>query len=182
VSRARIAMNVIAFQAAWLGGVVGAAVGQSWVGPLAALAAAAAHLTPAAAPGRELGALVAIAALGTAWDTVPAALGLIDYRGGVDALAGLPLWMMGLWLAFATTLNVSLRWLRGHMALAALLGAVGGPLSFAAAARLGAVSFDETAAALAVQGAGWAVLLPVASAIAARLDGVAAVPTERARV
>jgi hypothetical protein len=182
VTGARVAMNVIAFQAAWLGGVVGAAAGQTWIGPLAALAAAAAHLTPAAAPGRELGALAAIALLGTAWDVLPAALGLIDYRGGVGVLAGLPLWMSGLWLAFATTLNVSLRWLRGRMAIAALLGAIGGPLSFAAAARLGALSFDEAAAALAVQGAGWAVLLPVASAIAARLDGTTAASRKPARV
>jgi hypothetical protein len=179
---ARVAMNVIAFQAAWLGGVAGAAAGQVWVGPLAALAATAAHLTPAPAPGRELGALAAIALLGSAWDVLPAAFGLIDYRGGVAMLGGLPLWMTGLWLAFATTLNVSLRWLRGRMALAALLGAIGGPLSFAAAARLGALSFDETAAALAVQAAGWAVLLPLASSIAARLDGTAAAPPEPADV
>lgn len=177
----RIAMNVLGFQGAWLVGIVGAAGGRPWLGPVAACVAAAAHLAIAAAPTRELAALVAIASLGTAWDVVPAALGIIDYRGG-GTLTGLPWWMPGLWLGFATTLNVSLRWLRGRLILAAVLGAIGGPLSFAAAARLGAVSFDDTAIALVIQGAGWAVLLPVASAIAARLDGVTGESAEAAHV
>jgi hypothetical protein len=181
VTGARIAMNVLVFQGAWLASVAGAAAGRPWLGPIAALGAAATHLALAAARARELGGLAAVALLGTAWDIWPAALGIVDYRGG-GSLAGLPLWMTGLWLGFATTLNVSMRWLRGRWALAAALGALGGPLSFAAAARLGAVSFEETSTALAVQCAGWAVLLPLASAIAARLDGVAATRAEPAHV
>lgn len=96
---ARIAMNVIAFQAAWLGGVAGGVAELLWLGP-AALAAAAAHLALAAAPARELG----------------------------------------------------------------------------------AVAFAGSATALALQGAGWAVLLPLASAIATRLDGTVAASAEPARV
>lgn len=181
MSGARVTMNVLAFQAAWLGGVAGAATGRLWVGPAAALAVAAAHLYSAARPARELGAVAAVTLLGTAWDTLPAALGLIDYRGGLAAFGGTPLWIVALWLAFATTLNVSLRWLRGRLWLAVCLGAVFGPLCYAAAERLGALTLVAPASALLAQSIGWAVLLPVTAALAAQLDG-AIVRAEHAHV
>jgi hypothetical protein len=173
VSITRIAMNVLAFQAAWLGSVAGAAAGRLWIGPAAALAVVAAHVYSAARPARELTAVATVTTLGTAWDTVPAALGLIDYQGGLATLGGTPLWIVALWLAFATTLNVSLRWLRGRLALAVTLGAIGGPLSYVAASSLGALELAEPTRALLAQALGWAVLLPVTSALAARLDGAA---------
>lgn len=172
MSGGRVAANLVAFQAAWLGGVMGAAANLLWVGPALALATAAAHVALAAAPVRELSAIATIAVLGTAWDVLPAAAGFLEYRGGLGALAGLPLWMAGLWLAFATTLNVSLRWLRGRFLLAAALGAAGGPASFVAAERLGAVAFLETAPALLTQAVAWAVLLPLASVLAEHLGSL----------
>jgi hypothetical protein len=172
VSGGRVAVNLIAFQAAWLGGVMGAAANFFWLGPALAFAAAAAHVAIAPAPMRELGAIATIAVLGTAWDALPAAAGLLEYRGGVAAIGGLPLWMAGLWLAFATTLNVSLRWVRRRFMLAAALGAAGGPASFLAAERLGAVAFVETAPALLAQAVGWALLLPLASVLAERLGSL----------
>jgi hypothetical protein len=50
-----------------------------------------------------------------------------------------------MWIAFATTLNVSMRWLRGRPELALLFGAVGGPLAFYAGERLGAVTVHRPA-------------------------------------
>lgn len=176
MSGARLAMNVLAFQAAWFGTVGGAAVGRFWVGPVAALVLVMCHVTMAARRRRELVAVVAVAALGTAWDAVPAALGLIEYRGGVASLAGAPLWIAALWLAFATTLNVSLRWLRARRWLGVALGVVLGPACYAAGEALGALRLVEPVAALGVQAAAWGVLLPVTVALAARFDGVTAEP------
>jgi Protein of unknown function (DUF2878) len=181
MSAVRVAMNVLSFQAAWLAGVGGAAGGWPVLGAAPAVAAAAAHLATAPVSASEWRVLAVVAALGSSWDAVPAALGWIDYRGGVAVLGGLPWWIVGLWLAFATTLNVSLRWLRGRTALAAVLGAVGGPLSYAAAERLGALTLVEPTRALAAHAIGWAVLLPAASAVAARLDGAGSAERERAR-
>lgn len=171
MSAARLAMNVLGFQAVWLGTVGGAAVGRLWIGPVAALVLVACHVAIAAQPRRELGAVVGIAALGTAWEVVPVALGLIEYRGGTAALGGAPYWIAALWLAFATTLNVSLRWLRARPVLAIALGAVVGPLCYQAGAALGALQLVEPYLALGVQAAAWAVLLPVTVAVAARYDG-----------
>lgn len=181
MSGAHIMVNVLAFQTAWLGAVVGAAMGSLWLGLAAALVVVALHLHWAARPGRELGAVAAVTLLGTAWDTLPAALGLIDYRGGLAAFGGTPLWIVALWLAFATTLNVSLRWLRGRLWLAVALGGVFGPLCYAAAERLGALTLVAPANALLAQALGWAVLLPATAALAARLDGTV-IGAEHARV
>ena len=183
MSGARLAMNVLAFQAVWLGAVGGAAVGRLWIGPMAALALVAWHVAAAEQPRRELAAVAAVATFGTAWDIVPAAAGLIDYRGGVTALGGTPYWIAALWLAFATTLNVSLRWLRGRRLVAAALGCVAGPLCYAAGEALGALELTPPrAAALGAQAAAWAVLLPAAVALAARFDGVGAPRAEGVHV
>jgi hypothetical protein len=173
-------MNVLTFQAAWLGTLGGAAVGRLWIGPVAALALLAWHVAGAAQRRRELGSVVAVTALGTAWDVVPAALGLIEYRGGLTVLGGAPLWIVALWLALATTLNVSLRWLRTRRWLAVALGAVVGPLCYRAGAALGALQLVEPFAALGAQAVAWSVLMPMTVALAARYDGVQS--PERAHV
>ena len=81
--------------------------------------------------------------------------------------------MVALWAIFATTLNVSLRSLRPHRWLAALLGAIGGPVAYYAGARLGALEFGTPAPALAAIGIGWAILTPALLGTARRLDGCA---------
>jgi hypothetical protein len=171
MSALRLGVNVLLFQAAWLCAVGGAAAGQDWLGSAAALAVVALHAFTAARPVRELAGVLAVAALGFAWDSVPAAAGLIDYRGGAVGAAA-PYWIAALWLSFATTLNVSLRWLRGSWILGMCLGAVAGPLCYLAGAALGALELVVMPGALLAQAAAWAVLLPVTVALAARFDGV----------
>ncbi len=176
MSTLRLVVNVLGFQAAWLCAVGGAAADRPWPGPAAAHALVGWHAFTAARPGRELAGVLSVAALGTVWDCVPSAAGLIDYRGGAIVAAAAPYWITGLWLAFATTLNVSLRWLRGRYLLGALLGALAGPLCYLAGDTLGALELVAMPAALLVQAAAWAVLLPLASALAARFDGVMGAP------
>jgi len=172
----RVAVNALAFQAAWLAAVCGAAAGQPWIGPAAAALAVALHAAAAAAPSRELAGIAMVAVLGTLWDTLPAATGLIEYRSGVPELGGTPYWIAALWCAFATTLNVSLRWLRARPLLALALGAIAGPACYRAAAAFGALELAAPRTALAAQALAWAALLPAALAIAARYDGAGTRP------
>jgi hypothetical protein len=85
-----------------------------------------------------------------------------------------------MWLMFATTINVSLRWLKHRLALAALLGAVAGPAAYFAGYRLGGVQIPEMALAMGALGCGWALLMPLLMAISARLDGMRAAPSRPA--
>jgi hypothetical protein len=77
-----------------------------------------------------------------------------------------------MWGLLAICLNVSLRWLRGRWLLAVVLGAVGGPFSFASGVKLGAAHFVDPFPALLTIAATWSVALPLLVWVAMRFDGV----------
>jgi hypothetical protein len=168
-----LVLNVILFQIGWFVCVLGAAKGLPWTGALAAAAIIGWHLARAAQPRREL-ALVAVAALvGAAFETVLVQTGWLRFASGVVFAGAAPYWMVALWAVFATTLNVSLRWLRGRPALSAVLGGVGGPAAYYAGAQLGALELVAAGMALAAIGIGWAILTPALLCVARRFDGCA---------
>ena len=84
-----------------------------------------------------------------------------------------------MWGVFATTLNLSLRWLKGRWFIAILSGAIAGPLAYYAGARLGGVVFTEQMTALIALSLGWAVLMPLLMALSQRLDGFPNLTTVR---
>lgn len=172
-SRMALIVNVLLFQIGWFACVLGAAHGMPWAGAIAAAAIVTWHIAHAAQPQRELALLVAAAVLGALFETFLVQTGWVSFNTGVLFEGAAPYWMVALWAIFATTLNVSLRWLRPHPGLAALLGAVGGPAAYYAGTRLGALEFVAAGAALATIGIGWAILVPALLGAAQRLDGYA---------
>jgi Protein of unknown function (DUF2878) len=169
----RLVINVVAYQCAWFAGVLGAAAQRPAMGVAVAVAVVSWHLYTATTPRHELR-LVAIATLvGAAFESLLVASGWIHI--GPELLLGsfTPLWMVAVWAAFATTLNVSLRALRPRYVLSALLAAVGAPLAYAAGARLGALQWVDEMPALVAIAVGWAVLMPLLMKSAQRYDGFA---------
>ena len=156
-----ILVNFVAFQLGWFACVLGAAHGLPWAGTGVALAIVAWHLTRAARPGAELVLVLIAAGIGALWDSGLSALGWIRYPSGVLIEGTAPYWIVAMWMLFATTLNVSLGWLKPRMALAALFGALGGPLAYLGGAKLGALTFGAQEAALVALSLGWAVLTPL---------------------
>lgn len=72
-----------------------------------------------------------------------------------------PLWLVVLWGAFALALRYSLHYLHSSVPLCVIFGAVFGPLSYYAGARLGAVQFGPSVwQSLLVLAAIWGILLP----------------------
>ncbi|MBK1702131.1 DUF2878 domain-containing protein [Thiococcus pfennigii] len=171
----RIVANLVAFQLGWFACVLGGAHGLPWFGVALAAVIVGSHLWFAAQPAVEAKLLFAVAGIGSLWDGLLVGTGLLAYPSGMLAAWLPPVWMMALWLLFAMTLNVALRWLRGRWLVAASLGAFGGPLAFYTGAQLGGVTFAEPTLALAVIGAGWLLLTPLFVWLAARLDGQAPV-------
>ena len=51
-------------------------------------------------------------AIGAAFDSVLAATGLLVYSSGVLFAGTAPYWIVAMWALFATTLNVSMGWMR----------------------------------------------------------------------
>lgn len=168
----RVALNFVAFQVAWFACVASAARGAPWLGVFVAVAAVAAHASISARPRRELVLVLVAITLGAVYDSSIAALGWITYNSGEFVSGMAPLWILALWALFATTINVSLRWLRGRRGVAALLGALAGPLSYYAGERLGALVLVEPIAASLALAIAWAIFTPVLIEVAQRCDGV----------
>lgn len=145
--------NFAGFQIAWWACVLGAVHGAPWPGVVACVAFVA--LQWLASSCRRADAwLVACAVLtAVAFDGSLAQLGWIDYRGSIALPA--PAWIVALWAAFAMTINHSLAWLRPGMAI--VLGAVGGPMAYLGAERLGAIELIATVQATIALAIGWAI-------------------------
>ncbi len=158
--------NFVQFQLGWFALVLSVAAQAPVYGYATMAVLLVIHIKLAARPG-ELLLLVAAGALGWLWETLVLATGWLAYPGAGDFPA--PPWMALLWINFATTLNHSLGWLQGKWWLAAVLGAVGGPLAFMAGGALGAVIFNNTLPVLTLLAAGWLVLTPLVVLAAARI-------------
>jgi hypothetical protein len=83
-----------------------------------------------------------------------------------------PYWIVTMWMLFGTTINLSMRWMRGKPLLASAFGLVGGPLAYLAGHKIGGIQFVDQAAAIAMLAVGWAVMMPLLVRLGERLDGV----------
>lgn len=157
--RVRLAYFVLG-QLGWLVCVVSAARGYGWIGCAAVAVLAAGHLRLTRHPAREARFVILVTLLGWIWESIMRQTGFITYPSGGHLSWAAPYWMAGLWALFALQINTLLYWLRPYPLLGALLGAVGGALSFRAGALLGAVHFVHAGYAYALLATGWAVILP----------------------
>ena len=170
----RLVINVLAFQVGWFSCVIGAANGYPLVGPVVTLLVVAVHLALAYQPRTELMLILFAGVAGACFDSLLLQTGWVAYPNGI-LLPGLaPYWIVAMWLLFATTLNVSMRWLHRNYVAAAFLGMVGGPLSYLGGARLGGLVFVDMTSALVALGIGWAVMMPLLAWVSKRHDGMRA--------
>ncbi len=122
-------------------------------------------LWPGRRTNREWALVIGFSVAGLAMDLGWQALELLEFTG--QLAVGIPLWLVVLWLLFTGTLFHSLAFLQHRLVLAAVLGAVAGPLSYLAGMRLGAATTDrETWLVLSAMAPAWAVLLPALAYLA----------------
>jgi hypothetical protein len=164
--------NFVVFQVAWLSSVIGGAQQMPWLGPLAVAIALALHFRAARYPFEEFLLIVSCAVIGATFDSALVAAGWVTYKSGLfsDYLA--PYWIITMWMLFGTTLNVSMRWLRGKPRLAALFGAYGGPAAYLGGQALGGIVLSNQVAALVALAIGWAVIMPLLMWLSEQLDGM----------
>lgn len=165
-------INIVAFKIGWVASVVGAANGFPLLGPAVILVAIAIHLRNVDVPSRELMLVALTGTIGATWDSVMVAAGWLSYPTGTIIAGVAPYWILGMWMLFATTLNLAFRWLQSNLALAGVLGAVFGPASYYAGAKTGAVVINELTVVMLALAAAWALLFPGLLLLARRLDGV----------
>ena len=165
------AANFILFQIGWFSCVLGAANGIAWLGPVVVLAAVLVHLKLSLRPAAELKLILSAVAIGLVVDSLILATGWISYPAGVLVEPLAPYWILAMWALFATTLNVSMGWLKHRVALGFVMGAVGGPMSYWAGQKMGAMTFIEPLPALAALAIAWAIAMPLLSGLAAHFNG-----------
>lgn len=152
--------NGLWFQACWLSAVFG----RTTLLPVLMLLLAL-HFWLVADPRRELLRIAPVALLGIAVDAGLSFADVYRFPGGVL----LPMWLVCLWISFATTLHRSLGFISRHPLVAGVAGAIALPFNYWAGQRLGAVEFGlplvQTLGLLSVV---WLVVLPAMVYLAAR--------------
>lgn len=136
-------INFILFQLVWVGYVIGAAKDFIWLGMVFLAALLLWQLWPSRRAENDVKLMIASAIVGFIISSVWAFSGLISfkYHWPVEFLS--PWWIIALWISFGATLNHSLEWLHQNKIIGACCGAIGGPMSYAAAARIGAVEIQS---------------------------------------
>jgi len=153
--------NAILFQAAWFAAVLGAGREMPWLGTAVLIPVLAINLYLIDKPRSELQLIISAGILGFIFDTALVAAGIFTPVQYLLPSPCSPVWMIGLWMNFAASLNVSLGWLRGKYLLASLFGAVGGPLAYYSGGKLGATLTLPDMNGILVLAAGWGVMTPL---------------------
>lgn len=167
----QIAVNFIIFQLGWFSCVLMAARGLPEAGIIIALLLVGIQLFLAENRQNLLILLFIITLIGSVWDSVLTSFNILVFNTGMVVNFLAPGWIITMWLMFATTLNVSFRWLFGRYWLAMLLGALCGPLAYQAGSALGAVVIPDNLLANLVMAAGWSFLMPVSIKLAEIFHG-----------
>lgn len=162
-----VVVNAALFQAVWFACVLGSAYGLLWPALLSCGLLMVWQLHPKRRHPSDIKLVVAAMILGFTVDTIWIQAGLMEFteQRFIDGIA--PLWIVSLWMGFALTINHSLVWLFAHPTLPALMGLIGGPMSYLAGLKFGAVEYlDDPLLISACLGLAWAVSMIILVRIA----------------
>ncbi len=149
-------MNFAGYQSLWFIAILG---GQSfeWVLLLLILL----HLTLCNDWKTETKIILSCAAIGISIDSAFALQGLYQFSEEPNYLP-IPLWLVGIWLGFISTLRHSLDFMRKKPLLMTMSAGLSAPLTYMAGMRLGAVEFPlGTPLSLMCIGLAWMGMVPI---------------------
>ena len=151
-------VNFVLFQLVWIGFVFGAQENFIWLGCLLLGLMLLWQLWPTRRNESDVIVILTSGMCGFVLATAWSASGLIIYDNHwpINQLA--PWWIVALWLAFGAAFNHSLAWVQKSPYLAGALAAVGGPVSYLAAERVGAVIIHNPWLTLSAMAVGWFVI------------------------
>jgi hypothetical protein len=106
--------------------------------------------------------IATVGAIGFVIDTTLAFAGIFVFDPRISTPSWLcPIWLVAIWMMFGSTFTASLAWLAARTAIASIVGAIVGPLSYLAAAKMDALAIPgRIAPRLATIAIIWAVVFP----------------------
>lgn len=171
--RAKQLSVLVGFDLGWFACVVPAAAGAPYVGPIFVLLLAAVVLSMSDNFMGDALLLPIAAVFGYVVDGAMVLAGLFTFPQ--VAAWGWPVawWMVALWVNLAVALPLIFKWTGRLPLIAALFGLIGGPLAYWSGALLGAVTVTANFwLTMAVIGVVWAITMPLAGRLLARLEGL----------
>jgi len=157
----KIAVNFISFQIGWFSCVLMAANNTPEIGVIITLLLVLLHLFISNRKVNTLALIFLVTVIGSTWDSVLTQQNILVYTSGVLVEYMAPIWIISIWLIFATTLTVTFKWLYGKYWSAMVLGAIFGPLAYLGGSELGAVMIPDMLTAMLALSIGWALLMPL---------------------
>ncbi len=152
-------INFVLFQISWLVCVLSGAADNNVPAVLMTAVFVLIHFRYFAWRYADFRLIIAGVFVGLLLDTAYSASGLMAYSGQtLPPIA--PWWILCLWINFMLTLNHSLSWLLERRWLAALISAIGSPLSYYAGQKLGALNWLQPDMLIVVSAITWAVAVP----------------------
>ena len=153
---------IVRFQVVWLVFVIGAANGLWWPGVAGAAVLLAIQLAYAHNPRKELLFFALAIVIAAAAELVFYTTDALIYSAYWPNELFAPIWIFGLWLAFATAIPATISLLATHAAFkSALLGLIFGPVAYYGAAQYRTITIGEPFwVKLAVIGIAWALVFP----------------------
>ena len=163
-------VNFIGFQVGWFACVLGAAHDKELLGMIIALGIVIYHVVSQANLINELKLVSSAVVIGLFWETWVLNLNILEYPSHIANAFWAPAWLIMMWALFATTINLSMGWLKGRWVLSVFMGAVFGPLAFIGGEKLGAVVFLDSILSIVTLSIGWGLLMPLLLWIAERIN------------
>jgi len=173
-----VLINIVAFKIGWVATIFGAANEFPLLGPAVIMIAILVHLVATKEPAQELFLVFLAGVIGASFDSLFVAAGWLSYPNGTVVSGLAPYWIIALWMLFATTMNLAFSWLKSRMRLAALLGAIFGPVSYFFGAQAGAVVINDFSAAMIGLSIAWAISFPLLLELTNQLDDAGSATTE----
>jgi hypothetical protein len=136
-------INFVLFQMLWVACVLGAANQIIWPAIVLVLTMLVTFSLPAFKVKNDIFLVIICLILGFILDSSLAYFNFIDYLFDYGYSSIAPLWILFLWIGFGLTLNHSMAWLFKNIKMGYLLMALGPPLSYISADRLGAVTISN---------------------------------------
>ena len=162
----KLIFNLVVFQTGWMVAVLGGNIYAAFY-TIFAIVIHQWFVLKDASEWKLIGIIVFV---GCAWDIAMAQTKILVFPSA--ALFGIPLWLVCLWLLFATTIQHCLRWLQTRLVLAAFFASVFGPFSYWLGAQISHVKMAEPLwFSIVVIGFGWAAIFPFGLHLARKYFG-----------